>query len=57
MAGFDGMACGYDVVMRPVESAYLGKLRRGFFGQSGGRVLELGVGTGNNRPRTCASPW
>lgn len=42
------MACGYDAVLGPVESAYLGAVRRGLFGRSEGRVLELGVGTGNN---------
>lgn len=45
---FDAAACGYDAVMRPVEAAYLGKIRRGFFARAGGRILELGVGTANN---------
>ncbi len=48
MSTFDAAACGYDAVMRPVEVAYLGRVRRGFFGHASGRILELGVGTGNN---------
>ena len=48
MAMFDAASCGYDVVMRPVEAAYLGRIRRAFFGRARGRILELGVGTGNN---------
>jgi ubiquinone/menaquinone biosynthesis C-methylase UbiE len=47
MGLFDA-TCGYDVVMRPVEAAYLGRIRRSFFVRARGRILELGVGTGNN---------
>lgn len=50
MAVFDGVACGYDVAMRPVETVYLRRLRRALFQKASGRVLELGVGTGNNLP-------
>ena len=45
---FDVAARGYDLVMRPVEALYLGRVRRDFFGRAHGRVLELGVGTGTN---------
>jgi ubiquinone/menaquinone biosynthesis C-methylase UbiE len=48
MGMFGAAACGYDVVMRPVEAAYLGRVRRAFFDRARGRILELGVGTGNN---------
>jgi ubiquinone/menaquinone biosynthesis C-methylase UbiE len=41
-------ACGYDAVMRPVEAAYLSRVRRACFGRARGRILELGVGTGAN---------
>jgi ubiquinone/menaquinone biosynthesis C-methylase UbiE len=48
MAISDAASCGYDAVMRPVEAAYLAKIRRAFFSRARGRILELGVGTGNN---------
>jgi ubiquinone/menaquinone biosynthesis C-methylase UbiE len=48
MAVFDAAARGYDLVMGPVEAVYLGRIRRDFFGRVQGRILELGVGTGNN---------
>jgi ubiquinone/menaquinone biosynthesis C-methylase UbiE len=44
----DAAARGYDLVMGPVEAVYLGRVRRAFFRRARGRVLELGVGTGNN---------
>lgn len=48
MSRFDPMSNGYDLVMGPVEAAYLRQVRRHLFGRATGRVLELGVGTANN---------
>jgi ubiquinone/menaquinone biosynthesis C-methylase UbiE len=48
MGMFDGPARGYDLVMRPVEAVYLGRIRSAFFGRARGSILELGVGTGAN---------
>ena len=48
MASFDPVSNGYDLVMGPVEAAYLRRLRRRLFALASGRVLELGVGTANN---------
>jgi ubiquinone/menaquinone biosynthesis C-methylase UbiE len=39
---------GYDLIMRPLERAGLGRLRRGLLAEAGGRVLELAVGSGVN---------
>lgn len=48
MNGPDTLANGYDLVMGPLETAYLKRVRGQIFGQAAGRVLELGVGTANN---------
>ncbi len=50
MGVFDGLATGYDRGMLPLELAFLRGLRRRAFPPVGGRVLELGVGTGANLP-------
>jgi ubiquinone/menaquinone biosynthesis C-methylase UbiE len=47
---FDSLAGGYDLFMWPLERALLTRLRQRVFGEIGGRVLELGVGTGVNLP-------
>lgn len=43
-------AAAYDLLIGPLEGVWLGKLRRKLLAQTGGRVLEIGVGTGLNLP-------
>lgn len=50
MSVFDGLASVYDVGMLPLEWLIFRRLRRRLFPCIGGRVLELGVGTGVNLP-------
>lgn len=38
----------YDLAMWPAERFYLGRLRRELLAAAGGRVLEIGAGTGAN---------
>ena len=50
MNPFDKIASGYDRALLPMELVALRKLRKLAFSEIGGRVLELGVGTGVNLP-------
>ena len=50
MKPFDKIASGYDRALLPLEVAALRKLRQSAFSEIGGKVLELGVGTGVNLP-------
>jgi len=50
MSVFDSLASIYDVGMLPLEWLIFRRLRRRLFPRIGGRVLELGVGTGVNLP-------
>ncbi|MBI3329372.1 MAG: methyltransferase domain-containing protein [Nitrospinae bacterium] len=45
----------YDVLMWPLERAWLGELRRKTLAQARGRVLEIGIGTGLNLPHYAPS--
>jgi ubiquinone/menaquinone biosynthesis C-methylase UbiE len=47
---FDKIASGYDRALLPLELAALRRLRHLAFSDIGGKVLELGVGTGVNLP-------
>jgi hypothetical protein len=40
----------YDLVMWPAERFCLGRLRRELLSTAGGRILEVGAGTGANLP-------
>lgn len=50
MSVFDGLALSYDLGMLPLEWLALRRLRRRAFSRLGGRVLELGLGSGLNLP-------
>lgn len=49
---YDRLARGYDRAMRPLERRLLGRLRASVLAElpPGGRLLEVGVGTGANFP-------
>lgn len=57
MSSSDATACGYDLVMGPVENVSLRRLRARTFGHLRGRILELGVGSGANLGAYAPSAW
>jgi ubiquinone/menaquinone biosynthesis C-methylase UbiE len=50
MGDFGALSAAYDSGMRPLERLIFRRLRRQLFPSVGGRVLELGAGTGVNLP-------